>query len=196
LNIYKQIQTVNIRNENVDFSRDFRHSPIVNFYLDINSKITTRWLRALTKLRHLQLDSHAIISSKDFQSLLTNSPHLNSLFISKTLLRELTKQWTNQQICEILSKQIQILNLLSNSYPMISLSENELAQIVRIFQINCQHLSLPLKLINDHQIDFILKNMTQLSSLHIYLTHQRIIESFDRFNVIVIHKHPDLYFWI
>jgi len=190
-NMYKNIQTLAIRHKTDECYQYFQEFNIVNLtiYVDVN---LANYLPILTKLRHVYIEYSPKFLSKDFACLLKNAPQLKSLCLEKNVLQRITNQWTDSNICNLLSEKIQHLKLVTCRYQTTSLSQNQLEQIVRIFKMKCQHLSLPIQSIDDDRVHFIRQNMSQLRCLHIRLLDSRQ----NKCSAVFHQKQNDLYFWL
>jgi hypothetical protein len=128
------------------------------------------WLPILTQLRHLSIGSKVIMSSNSFIRLLENTTKLYHLAIEIDNLISLTDEWNNLVACNLLSNKIRRLdldpkrNVLSKSKHFIK--SKDLQNIVLIFGIHCEHLTIYLE--SHHIIEtFILPYMKNLCSLNV-----------------------------
>ena len=177
----------------------FDRSSIINLIIN-TSFDALAWVHVMTKLRKISIGVGAVLSSEDFNTLLDNAPHLWSLTIKKSMLKLLTDSWTDPCICRRLSRKIRTLTFSFDRNPLQCFYKNELERIVSIFSSRCQHLSLGLHS-HTNTIDFILRKMCQLVSLHVYIqrknsppvTMEFLEHQNTRFNdincIITKHRH-------
>ncbi len=180
----------------------FDRSSIINLIINTSFDVPA-WIHILTKLRHITIGDGAVLSLEDFNILLDNAPHLCSLTGKKSTLKLLT---TDICICQRLSRKICSLTFNSDRNSSQSFDKNELERILPIFSSQCQHLSLGVHSHND-TIDFILRKMSHLISLHVYIQRKNYspitIEwleqqntRFNRTNCIITNIRYDHYFWL
>ncbi|CAF3294033.1 unnamed protein product [Rotaria socialis] len=164
------------------------------------------WTHNLTKLRHITIGDGAAIYLEDFNILLDNASNLCSLTAKKSMLKFLTDNWTDMCICNRLTRRIRSLTFSSDRNPSQCFDINELEKILPIFSSQCQHLSLG---IHSHNktIDFILRKMCHLISLHVYIQRKNsppiTVEwleqqnmRFNGTNCIITNVRHDHYFWL
>lgn len=203
--LYQNIKTLQINHGTAEPSENFNEPSVVHLIIYVDFDFIT-WLHVLTNLRHLDIQSGTVISSKGFHRLLSNTPHLSVLGVKKTLLRRLTENWSHVAVCNYLSEKIYSLKI----YPVMRhshcCSKNELQQIVRIFGSKCQHLSLTVEVPNN-TIDFILQNMSQLRSCHVEVTGknyepinmvwlEKQQTKFNHSNCIIVNNKNSYHFWL
>jgi hypothetical protein len=142
----------------------------INRFILNASFLPDTWLSILTQLRHLSIGSKVIMSSNSFIRLLENTTKLYYLTIEINNLISLINEWNNLVVCNLLSNKIRRLdldpkrNLLSKSKNFIK--SKDLQNVVRIFGINCEHLTIYLE--SHHIIEtFILPYMKNLCSLNV-----------------------------
>ncbi len=204
-NIYENVKTLIFEANSPKPDKNFNRTNVVN--LIINSHFESfNWIHVLTKLHHLEIKSDAMISSENFHLLLDNTPHLHSLAAEKSILWTLTENWSNLFICNHLSRNIRSLKLYKTDRRFRYMSRYELQQIIRIFSSKCQHLSLYVQSpINT--IGLILKNMSQLHSLHVNITGENYPSidmlwlekqqtKFNASNCIIVNDGHNHYFWL
>jgi hypothetical protein len=144
---------------------------------------------------------------ENFNILLNNTPYLCSLAAKKSLMKLLTDNWTDICICKHLSQKIRSLTFHSYKNPLQCFHTNELEKILTSFSSKCQHLSLGIHSRNKRAIDFILRKMIQLNSLHLYIqqynssppTIEWLEQQNNRFNhsnSIIVNGKRDHYFWL
>ncbi|CAF3179080.1 unnamed protein product [Rotaria sp. Silwood2] len=203
LEIYQKEKGTLLPNGQPD--ENFNRSEVINLII-YSEFVSIQWIHILTKLRHLEIHSYAIISSENVLCLLKNTPHLCSLIAEKSVLQKATEYWNNVSICNHLARKIVSLKLRGEKVRSRSISKNEIQQIIRIFSSKCQHLSLYAQSPTD-TIGLILQNMSQLHSLHVtilkkispsidmaWLQQQQSI--FNSSNCIIVNNEPNHYFWL
>jgi len=204
-NIYANVKTLVLEEKLLKPNESLNKIKVINLVL--NSHLNSiNWIHVLTKLRHLEIKSGTEISSEHFLHLLDNTPYLYSLIAEMNILRALTEYWRNICVCSRLSKKICSLKLHSTLNRAEYLSEDELQQIVRIFALKCQHLSLSVQSPNN-TIGLILRSMSQLHSLHVNITGinypsinmiwlQTQQTKFNDSNCSIVNDGHDHYFWL
>jgi hypothetical protein len=181
------------------FDRSSIINLIINTFFDAPA-----WVYILTKLRHITIGDGAVLSSDDFNILLDNAPNLCSLAIKKSTLKLLTDNWTDMCVCHRLSRKIRTLSLEQD--PSQCFVKNELEKLLPIFSSLCQHLSLGLHSHNN-TIDFILRKMCHLISLHVYIQRKNFLPitiewleqqntRFNRNNCLITNIRYNHYFWL
>ncbi|CAF1384626.1 unnamed protein product [Adineta steineri] len=137
--------------------------------LILKTALPTNWYFTLTNLHHVEFRRTLHMTSLDFAQFLLNSPQLHSLILPISVLMKLTDKFTNNTVCDLLSRQIQSLTIsryFSDEYELGDVSVRLLTSLVRIFNKSCKHLSLAISA-NPNTILPILRRMKQLRSLHI-----------------------------
>jgi hypothetical protein len=145
------------------------------------------------------------IVSKNFGILLKNTPYLHSLNIQLNDLQVLTNNWTNVSVCKYLSEKIRFLKLYPDESRLQSLNGNTLDQIIRIFTLKCQYLSIRI-LSSVDTVVLLLRDMQQLYSLHVsvqvtndekltmkWLEQQQIGLNYS--NCHIVNHQQNYYFW-
>jgi hypothetical protein len=203
-NIYTNVKTLVFEQHCPNLHENFKRNNINN--LIIRSVFNSLdWIDVFSKLRHLEIES-SVMLSEHFSYLLANTPHLYSLTTRKSVLKLLTKNWTHIVICNQLSDKIRSLQLYSRDTQSQFMSRDEFHRIVAIFSRKCEHLSICIQS-EKRTIGFILRNMSQLHSLHVYingsdhrpismgwLEHQQKIVN--RSNCSIINDRQNCYFWL
>ena len=183
----------------------FDRNSIINLIIN-TSFDALAWIHILIKLRHITIGDGTILSLEDFNILLDNTPHLCSLTGKKSMLKLLTDNWTDMCICHRLSRKIRSLTFTFDRNSSQNFDKNELEKILPIFSSECQHLSLGIHSHNN-TIDFILRKMYHLISLHVYIQRKNCppinIEwleqqniRFNRTNCIITNVQQNHYFWL
>lgn len=168
-NMYKNIKTLIFNYTCSEPHSTLRPDNIDKLIIN-TSFLPNTWLPILTQLRHLSIACKVIMTSNDFIRLLENTTKLYHLTIEIDDLIELTDNWSNLVACNLLSNKIRRLdldpqrNLFAKSRNYIK--SKDLENIVRIFGINCEHLTIYLQ---SHHIikNFILPSMKNLYSLNV-----------------------------
>ncbi|CAF1252503.1 unnamed protein product [Rotaria sordida] len=204
INTYKNIKTLIFKSYTKP-DQNFNRSNIMNLIIN-TSFDSLDWIHVLTKLRHLTIDDCAVLSMENFNIFLDNTPYLYSLTAKKSMMKLLTDNWTDICVCNHLSRKIRSLTFYSNKNSLQYFNKNELEKILPIFSSKCQHLSLGVHSRNN-TIDFILRKMLQLYSLHVHIQQKNssppAVEwleqqhtRFNHFNCIIINDRQDHYFWL
>ena len=201
--MYQNVKTLIFKNDLLP-DENFNRIQIINLYMNKYVHLT-EWIHALTALRHLEISFRTKMWSKNFGRLLENLPHLQSLSVEKSLLKGMTKNWTNTIICNRLSTMIRSLKLRFRYSCSI---RDDLHEIARIFGRNCEHLSIDLR-ISREEFVFIFENMSQLHSLHARINLQSfgsmtklLIELefqdkiLNRSNSVMTNDLDSYYFWL
>ena len=162
-NMYQNVKTLIFRNDLLP-DENFNRIQIINLYM-YNYAHLAEWTHSLTALRHLEISFQTKMWSKNFGRLLENLPHLQSLSVEKSLLKGMTKNWSNTIICNRLSTMIRSLKLRFQYSHSIT---DDLHEIARIFGTNCEHLSIHCPM-STKEIVFIFQNMPQLHSLNVQI---------------------------
>jgi hypothetical protein len=204
INLYKNIKTLVFESSTTP-DQNVNKNNVIN--LIIKSPFhSLDWVHVLTKLQHLTIEDGAVLSMENFNILLDNTPYLCSLTAKKSVLKLLTDNWTDICICNHLLRKIRSLTFHSNKNPLQCFNKNELEKILPIFSSKCQHLSLGVHSRND-AIDFILRKMFQLNSLHVHIQQtnsspitiewlEKQHTRFNHYNCIIINDRHDHYFWL
>ncbi|UJR17807.1 hypothetical protein I4U23_004706 [Adineta vaga] len=157
----------------------FNRSSIVNLTI-ITYFDASAWVPIMNKLRQITIGDGAALSVDDFNILLDNTPYLYSLTVKKSVLKQMTDNWTDACICRHLSRKIRVLTFSSDQNLSQSLDKNELEKILPIFSSQCQHLSLGIQSYNN-TIDFILQQQNT---------------RFNRGNCIMTNVRHQYHFWL
>jgi hypothetical protein len=148
--------------------RAFLTSNIVRLVL--HTALPSSWHFLLNNLRHLEFQRTSEMSSADFGQFLTNTPVLQSLTLPIRILSNLTENFTNNAVCDLLSNRIQSLTIsqyFSNGNNLGIVTVHNLSSLVRIFGKTCKHLALGLSAHPNTALTT-LRRMRGLHSLHIY----------------------------
>ena len=183
----------------------FNRSPAINLIIN-TSFDALAWRDIFIKLRHITIGDGGILSLENLNILLDHAPHLYSLTVKKSVLKQLTDNWSDICICLHLSRKIRSLTFSADRNPSQCFDRNELEKVLPLFSSQCQHLSLGLHSQNG-TIDCILRKMCHLISLHVYISRKNVspltIEwleqqntRFNRTNCIITNIRHDHYFWL
>ncbi|CAF3947370.1 unnamed protein product [Adineta steineri] len=116
----------------------------------------------LSQIKHLTIEPHNTILAEEFFSyILEHSTQLQSLELSWQILADITKNFTHQQVCLLLSKQIKSLNLL-NTMPN---KDKSMESLNKIFATNLEKLSVCVTSMDE--ILILLNEMLKLDSMKI-----------------------------
>lgn len=203
INISADVKTL-LFNNYTKPDENFNENKIIN--LIINSSFESQpWACLPNKLKHITIGDYADLSTDNFIILLDNTPNLYSLTAKKSVMKQLTDNWTDICICNHLSRKIRSFTFSSNQYAIQCFNKNELEKILPLFSSKCQYLSLGIHSRNN-AIDFILHKMLKLNSLHVYIQQKNsqpiTIEwleqhtRFNRSNCIVVNDEQDNYLWL
>ena len=184
---------------------NFHRSHIINLIIKSPFR-SLDWIHVFTRLRHLTLEDGAVLYIENFGILLNNTPYLCSLTVKKSMLKRLTDNWSDICVCNYLSRKIRSLTFYGNEYASQCFHKNELEKILPIFSSKCQHLSIGIHSRND-AIDFILRKMSQLNSLHVHIQARNsspvTIEwlqqrhmGFNHSNCFITNVREDHSFWL
>jgi len=201
-NIYANVKTLRIEKCYDEPDEKFEKVKIFNLIIDTYF-VHDKWFVILPNLRHLSLEHDGGMSSKNFRILLDSTPHLYSLEMKKIILQRLTDNWNNISVCKHLSDKIRCLKFHSNVDQSQSFNKSELYPIMQIFTSKCEHLSLSIQSEID-TIDFILRHMRQLHSLHVHIiekdhpsvTMKWLDQQQTDSNCIIVKEEQDYYFWL
>jgi hypothetical protein len=164
------------------------------------------WINTLEKIRHIDMQYTAVMSTENFDLLLKYTPQLYSLIVYKDTLQTMTCDWTHTSICENLSRKIRYLKLRTTNSSPSDPSRVELQRIIRIFAPKCEHLSIFVPS-SVNTIASILRRMSQLHSLHVYITSltfpiidicwlEKQRTKFNRSNCSIVQEGSTYYFWL
>jgi hypothetical protein len=204
-NIYANVKTLRFDEKHINPDHNFKQTEIVNLILNVHFD-SINWCHVITKLRHLSLQHDKIMSPDQFCILMDNTSRLDSLALTKNMLKTLTDRWRNASVCNHLSNKIRCLKFHLNDNRSECVDKTELHYIVPIFVSKCEHLSLSIQ----SQIDtiaLILRRMKQLRSLRVQImeTGDKTITikwldqqqtKFNDSNCIIVKGEQDYYFWL
>jgi hypothetical protein len=163
--------------KNLNFLIDCRDDPVVaeRYYFPNLDSLTIGNLHRLmpidhfinlSQIQHLTIKQNNPIHSKEFLSyILVHSTKLQSLELSWHTMVEITKNFTDQQVCSLLNKQIRSLNVL-NMIPDDDADDGKSINILnQLFSTNLEKLSLSVTSMNN--ILVVLNQMLKLYSIKI-----------------------------
>ena len=164
------------------------------------------WINMFTNLRNLTIGDGSLLPSENFNLFLDHTPHLCSLSIRKTVLKQLTNNWTDICVCHHLSQKIRSLTLTEEQNPLQCFDRNELEKVLSIISLHCRQLSLG---VHSHHgtIDFILNKLPHLISLYVHIQRKNCPEfaidwlekqntRLNRTNCILTNTRHGCYFWL
>ncbi len=164
-----------IKNLYLSIDRYYDKKIIERYYFPNLSSLTIRNLHKLvsidnlinlSQIEHLTIEQNNAISSEHFYSyILIHSRKLYSLELSWHTLEEITNNFTDQQVCALLNKQIKNLNLLN----MIPNNDEDIRKRIEIlsqlFSTNLEKLCLSVTSMD--YIPLVLNEMPKLYSVQI-----------------------------
>ena len=174
---YKHARTLILNYNWAERHSTFRPHQINHLILN-TSFLSHTWLPILTHLRHLSIGFGIQMNADSVRQLLEYTANLYHLTIQIDSLIFLTDEWKNQIICNLLSSKIQRLDLNPQNQSFSNpITSKDLQHIVRIFGVNCKHLTIYLE---SYQLieTFILPNMTNLRSLNVSGVFKRASRTF------------------
>jgi hypothetical protein len=120
----------------------------------------------LSQIEHLTIEQNNAISSEEFFSyILVYSRKLYSLELSWHTLVEITKDFTDQQVCGLLNRQIKYLKLLNMTSKNDEDTRKRIEILSQMFSTNLEKLSLSVTSMDD--IPIVLNEMPKLYSVQI-----------------------------
>ena len=176
-NMYKNVKTLTFNYTCLIPYSTLRPNNINELIVNV-SYLSNAWVPMLTQLRHLSLGPKGKMSSDHFICLLENAPKLYHLTIHLDSLIGLTVNWRNSTVCKLLSDKIRRLDLgPTNVILQNYIVTKDLQNLVRIFGINCESLTLNAE---SHLLieTYILPYMKKLHSLNVSGIFKGWIRSF------------------
>ncbi len=179
-NMYKNIRTLIFNNPcsepHLTLRPDHIDGLVFNTYF-----LPDTWLPMLTRLRHLSIGSIVTMGTNSLIDLLIHTTQLYHLTIEIDNLLALTDDWNNSVLCNLFSNKIRRLDLVSRTslFPNSRncIKPKNLQNIVRIFGMNCEHLTICLE--SHHMVEtFILPYMKKLRSLNVSGVFDRVGRTF------------------
>lgn len=164
------------------------------------------WVNLFTNVRNLIIGEGAFISPESFNIFLNHTPRLRSMTVRKTVLKQLTDNWTDICVCHHLSQKIRSLTLSEHNDAPQCFDKNELEKVLSIFALHCRRLSVGVHSYHG-TIDFILNKMSHLISLCAYIPRRNSSEltiewlenlntRYNRTNCILTNVRHGCYFWL
>ncbi|CAM2701464.1 unnamed protein product [Rotaria socialis] len=168
---YSKINTIVLHEKCKEPHTEIFSSNIVHLILKVN---LPSWIDLLTNLRCLHVGWNVHMTPTECSHLLQNASNLRSLKISIFSLKIVTDKFSNETVCNELARKIESLTISNfvDGYSRRSVSVRVLTSLVRIFSMNCQHLTIAL-MSHPNTVYPILRRMKNLRSLHITWSVQR-----------------------
>ncbi|UJR10299.1 hypothetical protein I4U23_014505 [Adineta vaga] len=209
MNPYKSVKTLQVAVKCEEIHEKLLSKDIVDVHITYSNTLVD-WIYAIPKLCQLTVGDQMNISDNEFLRILKSFPCLKSLITSYQKLNDLTNQWKNKSICNLLSQKIRSLKLSTDGCRTMNLDDyikvDELLPLVKVFSRHCEHLNLAVYSRNI-VAGLLLRCMNELQSLKVRLkehgndlqiTKQWLIEQnneYKKLNYSLVANGQEYSFW-